>query len=109
MGIEPVSATTLPASDDGAVPPPPAQTNLGLYKQAHAAGYARGELVWLRDCYEFATSLFTGHLRASGKPFLSHLVGTASTLAALGAPAVAVGAGLLHAAYSDGDFGIMRR
>jgi (p)ppGpp synthase/HD superfamily hydrolase len=104
-----VSATTLLASDDQIVLPSPAQTNLGLYKQAHAAGYAPDELAWLRDCYEFATSLFSGHLRASGKPFLSHLVGTASTLAALRAPAVAVGAGLLHAAYSHGDFGITRR
>ncbi|MGH7125913.1 MAG: DUF6817 domain-containing protein, partial [Stellaceae bacterium] len=37
------------------------------------------------------------------------LVGTASTLAAAGAPAVVVGAGLLHAAYAQGDFGITRR
>jgi uncharacterized protein DUF6817 len=109
MGIRPESAITLPASDDRAVLPPPAQTNLGLYKQAHAAGYAPDELAWLRDCYEFATSLFVGHLRASGKPFLSHLVGTASTLTALGAPAVAIGAGLLHAAYSNGEFRIIRR
>jgi (p)ppGpp synthase/HD superfamily hydrolase len=97
------------ASDERAVLPPPAQTNLGLYKQVHATGYAPDELAWLRDCYEFATLLFAGHLRATGKPFLSHLVGTASTLAALGTPAVTVGAGLLHAAYSHGDFGITRR
>lgn len=97
------------ASDDRGVLPAAAQTNLGLYKQLHASGYAPEQLIWVRDCYEFATSLFAGHLRASGKPFLSHLVGTASTLAALGAPATAVVAGLLHAAYTQGDFGISRR
>ena len=97
------------ASGDRGVLPPAAQTNLGLYKQLHASGYVTAELTWVRDCYEFATSLFAGHLRASGKPFLSHLVGTASTVAAVGAPAIAVGASLLHAAYTHGDFGITRR
>src|SRR5262249_39327090 len=42
---------------------------------------------------------------ASGKPFLAHLVGTASVLVSWRAPVdVAVG-GLLHAAYMAGDFG----
>jgi hypothetical protein len=104
-----VSGSTIRALHDRGVLSPAAQTNLALYKQLHASGYAPQELTWVRDCYEFATSLFAGHLRASGKPFLSHLVGTASTVAAMGAPPVAVGASLLHAAYSQGDFGIARR
>jgi len=85
-----------------------ARTNIALYKQLHAAGWNTAQLVEVRDCYEFATTLFVGHCRASGKPFLAHLVGTASILAALGADPTTVEAGLLHAAYDQGDFGITR-
>ena len=96
------------ASDNEGVLPPAAQTNLSLYKQLHGLGYTHAELTWIRDCYELATLLFAGHLRGSGKPFLAHLVGTASTLAAISAPPVAVVAGLIHSAYEQGDFGIAR-
>lgn len=85
-----------------------AQTNIAFYKQLRAAGWETAHLVEMRDCYEFATTLFAGHCRASGKPFLAHLVGTASILAALGVEPATVAAGLLHAAYDQGDFGITR-
>jgi (p)ppGpp synthase/HD superfamily hydrolase len=85
-----------------------AQANVALYKQLHAAGWEMAQLTELRDCYEFATTLFAGHYRASGKPFLVHLVGTASILAAVGADRTTVTAGLLHAAYEQGDFGLTR-
>jgi hypothetical protein len=85
-----------------------ARTNIALYKQLHAAGWDTARLVEIRNCYEFATTLFAGHCRASGKPFLAHLVGTASILAALGAEPTTVAAGLLHAAYDQGDFGMTR-
>src|SRR5262249_49358465 len=77
-------------------------------KQLHAAGWDAPQLAALRDCYEFATLLFAGHCRASGKPFLAHLVGTASILAAMGADRATVAAGLLHAAYDQGGFGLTR-
>ncbi len=85
-----------------------ARTNIALYKQLRAAGWDTTRLVEVRDCYEFATTLFAGHCRASGKSFLAHLVGTGSILAALGAEPTTVAAGLLHAAYDQGDFGITR-
>ncbi|MBI3786231.1 MAG: bifunctional (p)ppGpp synthetase/guanosine-3',5'-bis(diphosphate) 3'-pyrophosphohydrolase, partial [Deltaproteobacteria bacterium] len=59
----------------------------------------------LDDAYRFAMQLFSGQFRGSGKPFLCHLVGTASVLAALSAPTPIVAAGLLHAAYTLGNFG----
>jgi hypothetical protein len=96
------------ASDNHGNLPPAAQTNLRLYKQLHALGYSHAQLTWVRDCYELAILLFAGHFRGSGKPFLAHLVGTASTLAAIAAPPVAVVSGLIHAAYEQGDFGIAR-
>jgi uncharacterized protein DUF6817 len=85
-----------------------AQTNLALYKQMHGEGYGANALVYIRDCYEFASTLFAGHARATGKPFLAHLVGTASVLVSLRAAPDIVAAGLLHAAYEQGDFGLTR-
>src|SRR5579862_3363017 len=40
-----VSGTTIMGSDDRDVLPAVAQTNLGLYKQLHASGYAPEELI----------------------------------------------------------------
>jgi len=85
-----------------------AQTNIALYKQMHGAGYGGDALTYIRDCYEFASTLFAGHARATGKPFLAHLVGTASVLVSLRAAPEIVAAGLLHAAYEQGDFGLTR-
>jgi len=59
----------------------------------------------VRAGYDLALGLFTASFRGSGKPLLSHLVGTASILASIGqSPAIVTG-GLLHAAYALGDFG----
>lgn len=85
-----------------------AQTNLAFYKQLHAARYDQAALIRMRDSYEFATTLFAGRLRATGKPFLAHLVGTASILASLGATPEIVTAGLLHATYEQGEWGFTR-
>ncbi|MGI8826884.1 MAG: DUF6817 domain-containing protein [Chloroflexota bacterium] len=83
-----------------------AQTNLQLFNQMLAGGYSDADLELMRRCYDLAIQLFSGLYRPTGKPFLSHLVGTASILAAMETPAPVVGAGLLHAAYTHGDFGI---
>lgn len=85
-----------------------AQTNLQLYAQLRGRGCSEDQLLCVRRAYEVAVSLFTGRLRANGKPFLAHLVGTASILATHGAPIPVVAAGLLHAAYLQGEFGDWR-
>lgn len=82
-----------------------AQTNIRLYGQLVAAGYASDDLGRVRDAYALATTLFASQLRPEGRPFLCHLVGVASILAFVDAPASAVIGGLLHSAYSHGDFG----
>lgn len=74
-----------------------AQTNLQLYAQC--AALASAEQDRIRSAYELATLLFAGHFRGSGKPFVCHLVGTASVLQRQGAPPSVVTAGLLHAVY----------
>lgn len=82
-----------------------AQTNLRLYAQLLEARYSAADIDRVRAAYELSLHLFTGLYRGSGKPFLAHLVGTASVLASLRARAPVVAAGLLHAAYTQGEFG----
>lgn len=81
-----------------------AQTNLQLYRQLRAS-HPPEAVARAAAGYELAARLFTGRFRGSGKTFLAHLVGTASVLAGIGAPADVVAAGLLHAAYAQGEFG----
>lgn len=82
-----------------------AQTNLQLYLQMQRTGYTAEDLALLRRAYDLTMRLTTASFRASGKPLLAHLVGTASILASLGQPIAVVTAGLLHASYALGDFG----
>jgi len=81
-----------------------AQTNLQLYRQLESLGWSGAELRAMAEAYTLAARLFGTLLRPSGKPFLAHVVGTASILAAHGAAPLAVTAGLLHAAYTHGRF-----
>lgn len=82
-----------------------AQTNLQLFNQLQTTGYAEADLLCMAKSYELASRLFTGAFRGSGKPFLAHLVGTASIVATLQQPIAVIAAGLLHAAYELGEFG----
>ena len=86
-----------------------AQTNLQLYNQLIAAGWSDTDLDRTQRAYAFATELFAGQMRSSGKPFLAHLVGTASAVAATGGRPDLVHAALLHATYTLGEFGDGRR
>jgi hypothetical protein len=82
-----------------------AQTNVQLYQQLRSAGYSDAEREYIRHVYTFGVHLFTGLYLPSGKPFIDHLVGTASILVWLQSPISVVAAGLIHAAYLHGDFG----
>ncbi|HSH59748.1 MAG TPA: HD domain-containing protein [Acidimicrobiales bacterium] len=82
-----------------------AQTNLQLCNQLTEFGYDERDIVLVHQAYWLAVKLFSGQFRSSGKPFLAHLVGTASVLTAVNAPAPVVVAGLLHAAYASGEWG----
>jgi (p)ppGpp synthase/HD superfamily hydrolase len=81
-----------------------ALTNLDLYAQLHRAGFGEADLLRVRDSYMFAVGLFSDRFRANGKPFVSHLVGTASLVAAFEPREAMVIAGLLHAVYESGLF-----
>jgi Domain of unknown function (DUF6817) len=85
-----------------------AQTNLQLYARMLDAGYDSGALKSVRDAYALAALLFAGQLRPEGRPFLCHVVGVAGILAMIDAPLPTVIGGLLHSAYTHGDFGLGR-
>jgi (p)ppGpp synthase/HD superfamily hydrolase len=82
-----------------------AQTNLQLYAQMRKSGYAEAAIADARRAYGLAIRLFAGRYRASEKPFVDHLVGTASVLASIQARPALILAALLHAAYVQGNFG----
>jgi len=82
-----------------------AQTNIQLYNQLRELGYPPRDLERIHRAHALAMRLFTGAYRGSGRPFLAHLVGTASVLAWLRTPIAVVAGGLLHSAYSHGEFG----
>jgi len=86
-----------------------AQTNVQLFAQMQSEGYSRDERQLVFESYEFGMQLFCGLFLPSGKPFIDHLVGTASILVSLRTPAHIVAAGLLHAVYVHGNFGSARK
>ena len=83
-----------------------AQTILQLQSQLRQSGGSDADQKYLAGAYALAADLFCGQYRGSGKTFVAHLVGTASILIAHRAPLSVATAGLLHAAYEQGDFGI---
>ena len=85
-----------------------AQTNLQLYARMLDAGYDAEALSGVRDAYALAALLFAGQLRPEGRPFLCHVVGVAGILAMIDAPLPTVIGGLVHSAYTHGDFGLGR-
>ena len=82
-----------------------AQTNVQLFNQLRSLAYSTEDLQIVHGAYDLGTRLFSGLYVQSGKPFISHLVGTASVLGSVHAPATLVAAGLLHSAYYRADFG----
>jgi hypothetical protein len=86
-----------------------AQTNLQLGRQLVRAGWDDDDLARIAAGYDLAVQLFAGAVRSSGKPFVCHLVGTASVVADHSDDPDLVAAALLHAAYDQGDFADGRR
>ena len=73
-----------------------AQTNLHLYRQLLALHWSEAELLRVQKAYTQAAERFAKWLRPSGKPFLAHLVGTASLAVMGGANCSTACAALLH-------------
>jgi (p)ppGpp synthase/HD superfamily hydrolase len=86
---------------------PYAPTILQLHQQVLEAGWSPDDLHRLSRGYELIISAFSGAYRPSGRPFVDHLVRTASVLLHHGADPVVTTLGLLHALYQEGDFGLI--
>ncbi len=77
----------------------PAQTNLEFYAQVIEHRYGQSERQRIADAYHFALRQVFPLARGSGKPFIAHLVGTASLVLESGCSDDWVIAALLHALY----------
>jgi (p)ppGpp synthase/HD superfamily hydrolase len=86
-----------------------AQTNIQLYSQLIRSKCTPDGMRFIRRAYELAVRLFAGMYRPSGKSFLDHVIGTASTLHKIKAKPALTAAGLLHSAYIHRDFGLAGR
>lgn len=79
----------------------PAQTNLELYEQLLANNYSDDFVVKVHKAYMLSLGMVYNLFRGSGKPFICHLVGTASLLAAINEKESIIIGGLLHALYQN--------
>ncbi|MFI4934334.1 MAG: glycosyltransferase [Caulobacterales bacterium] len=91
------------AGEDLAAPMSPselAQTRYALRQQAFERGYQEDEVRAIEQACDFATLTFDGLYRPDGRPFLNHVIGTASALVRYELRLDIVMAGLTHAAYT---------
>jgi hypothetical protein len=86
-----------------------ARTNVQLYNQVSDQNRPQPELALIRRAYDLSALLYSGAYQADGKPFVTHVVSVASTMALLGQPSALVAAALLHNVYNNADFGDGRR
>lgn len=77
-----------------------AQTRSDLLDLAQVHGYSGSDLRSLSDACARAQLVMNAGYRPCGRPFLNHLIGTASALVRYGFRIDVVVAGLLHAAYT---------
>lgn len=78
----------------------PAQTNLEFNIQLIESNhYDKADIECINKAYYFCLNKVSNIYRGSGKPFLAHLVGTASILASQKAELSVVVASLMHALY----------
>ena len=76
------------------------QTITGLLELAHSRGYTADDIAHIKKAHWSALVLSSGGYRPCGRPFINHLIGTASVLVHFGFETRVVVGGLLHAAYT---------
>lgn len=79
----------------------PAQSNTQLFRQIVEHGCSAEELGLMRDAYGLAMQIYSGLFTGSGKPTLTHEVGSASLALRYGGSFELAAAALMHGAYID--------
>jgi hypothetical protein len=82
----------------------PAQTNTQLYLQMHELGFTEADLVRVQQVYRVACLMVNGRYRYTERPFICHLVGSASSAAHFGGNVDLALAAMMHASYDSGLF-----
>lgn len=80
------------------------QTNIQFYSWVYALGYSSDDLAYFHRVYDLSQKLFGCKFRASGKPFIAHLVGTAAALSLEKPPPWVIGYALCHLAVDNGQY-----
>ena len=81
------------------------QTIVQLYRQLLGQEFTAAEIQRVAAMYHYMMELCGNRFRASGKPFMDHLVGVASIAAHYRHDIVLVVAALAHSVYDEADFG----
>ncbi len=79
----------------------PAQTNIELYEQMLELGFSNEAISRVNDAYLFSMDKVYALYRGSGKPFICHLVGTASLLVSAKQSLELILGALMHALYQN--------
>lgn len=82
----------------------PRQNNTALYIQLHDAGHALDDILRIQKAYRVACAMFNGRYRKSGRPFICHAVGAASSVAHFERDLDFAIAAMFHAAYDSGQY-----
>lgn len=85
------------------------QTIVEIDSDVRASGWSSEEIQQLWKVHDLMARLFSGRYRGSGRPFISHLAGTAALALRHGGGVAEVLAGYGHAAYEQGEFGRVLR
>ncbi len=83
---------------------PIARHAFGLYQQLSADGWTQSDLALLHDRYKLSVAISYDLVRANWKPFIVHLIGTASIAAWDSKSPDLIGAALIHSALEFGRF-----
>lgn len=82
----------------------PRQTNTALYMQLYENGYSVADIARVQKAYRVCCAMFNGRYRKTGRPFICHAVGAASSAAHFDKSVDLVLAAMFHAAYDSGHY-----
>jgi hypothetical protein len=87
------------------IPPKWPQTIVEVDQLARSYRWPEADIKQLWRTHDYLSTLFSGRYRGSGRPFLSHLTGTAGLSLMLGGDLTDVLLCYAHAAFEQGEFG----